>query len=333
MIKHLVKAAAPFSYEQFKRMGIAINEDFDKYGQSYELGNELAGFVGMRVVDVNPARGLDFKIASYQRGVRNARSLFTRETRLGAGPITPKEIIDAYVNSNRALFEVRRNMMKDYDAGQILGLNEDQITLASRRLSKRDYRTIREGVFRPLPISREVMTAFEENSRKMGVANPLAIAMPIIDVMRNMLSLAPLSLEMFPPLYNPYDEEEMAEGGRVGYLAGGEVEDPQDEASAAAVWITEPEEIKEIFDYDFKKYLLSNIWKSKPKPPMSAGTAGAQAKAPMDIGTPKIDPNLLGKGPNTINNVGVTRTGLTHTENALLSNEEKAIRLRQRNMA
>jgi len=333
MIKHLVKAAAPFSYEQFKRMGIAINEDFDKYGQSYELGNELAGFMGMRVVDVNPARGLDFKIASYQRGVRNSRGLFTRATRLGAGPITPKEIIDAYVNSNRALFEVRRNMMKDYDAGQILGLSEDQITLASRRLSKRDHRTIREGIFRPLPLSSEVIKAFEENSMKMGVANPLNIARPIIDTMRDMLSLAPLSLEMFPPLYNPLDEEEMAEGGRVGYLAGGEVEDPQDEASAAAVWITEPEEIKEIFDHDFKKYLLSNIWKSKPKPPMSAGMTGAQAKAPMDIGTPKIDPNLLGKGPNTINNVGVTRTGLTHTENALLSNEEKAIRLRQRNMA
>ncbi len=118
-------------------MGIAINEDFDKYGQSYELGNELAGFMGMRVVDVNPARGLDFKIASYQRGVRNSRGLFTRATRLGAGPITPKEIVDAYINSNRALFEVRRNMMKDYDAGQILGLTEDQITLASRRLQKR----------------------------------------------------------------------------------------------------------------------------------------------------------------------------------------------------
>ena len=63
---------------------------------------------------------------------------------------------------------------------------------------------------------------------------------------------------------------------------------------------------------------------------MSAGTAGAQAKAPMDINTPKIDPSLLGKGPNTINNVEITRTGLTETENALLSNEEKAIRLRQR---
>ena len=167
----------------------------------------------------------------------------------------------------------------------------------------------------------------------MGAANPLSVARPIIDTLRDMLSLAPLSLEMFPQLYNPFDEEEMAEGGRVGYLAGGEVDDPEDEASAAAVWITEPEEIKEIFDHDFKKYLLSNIWKSKPKPPVSAGMTGAQAKAPMDIGTPTIDPSLLGKGPNTINNVGVTRTGLTHTENALLSNEEKAIRLRQRNMA
>jgi len=148
--------------------------------------------------------------------------------------------------------------------------------------------------------------------------------------MREMLSLAPLSLEMFPPLYNPLDEEEMAEGGRVGYLAGGEVEDPEDEASAAAVWITEPEEIKEIFNHDFKKYLLSNIWKSKPKPAMSAGTAGEQAKSPMDIATPEVNPSLLGKGPNMTNNVGLTRTGLTQTENALLSQEEKSIRLRQR---
>ena len=330
MIKHLIKAAAPFSIPQFKRMGLAINEDFDKYGQSYELGNELAGFAGLRVVDVNPARGLDFKIASYQRGVRNSRSLFTRATRLGAGPITPKEVIDAYINSNRALFEVRRNMMRDYDAGQILGLTEDQILDASRRLSKRDFRTIREGIFRPLPLSSEVIRAFEENSMKMGIENPLNVARPVIDTLRDMLSLAPLSLEMFPPLYNPFDEEGMAEGGRVGYLAGGEVEDPIDEASAAATWINEPKEIKEIFNNDFKQYLLSNIWKSKPKPAMSAGTTGAQAKSPMDIATPEVNPSLVGQGANMTNNVGLTNTGLTQTENALLSQEEKAIRLRQR---
>jgi hypothetical protein len=113
---------------------------------------------------------------------------------------------------------------------------------------------------------------------------------------------------------------------------GGEVEisNPQDEAEAAAAWITEPEEIKKIFNYDFKQYLLSNTWKSKPKPAMSAGTAGAQAKSPMDIATPEVDPSLLGKGPNMTNSAAVTSTGLTQTEYALLSDEEKAIRLRQR---
>ena len=153
--------------------------------------------------------------------------------------------------------------------------------------------------------------------------------------MQEMLSLAPLSLEMFPPLYNPFDEEGMAEGGRVGFAIGGEakdigIDDMEEESAAAAVWITEPEEIKKIFNYDFRDYFLSNIWKSKPKPAMSAGTAGEQAKSPMDIGTPEVDPSLLGKGPNMTNNAAVTSTGLTQTENALLSQEEKSIRLRQR---
>ena len=208
MVKHLVKAAAPFSYEQMKRLKIAINDDFDKYGQSYELGDELMGFMGMRRVNLNPERGLDFKIADYQRGVRNSRSLFTRTTRLGAGPIEPEAIVDAYINANRALFETRRNMMKDYDAAQLLGLSEEKISKVSQRLSKRDVGTIREGIFRPFPISRDVMEAFADNSRKMGVANPLQRAMPVIQRMQEILSAAPLSLEFFPELFNPFKEPE-----------------------------------------------------------------------------------------------------------------------------
>jgi hypothetical protein len=209
-LSHLVKSQAPFSYEQMKRMKMAIGEDFDKYGQSYGLGNELAGFVGMRVVDVNPERGLNFKIAKYQRGVSDARGLFTRATRLGAGPITPKEIVDAYINSNRALFEVRSEMMKDYDAGQILGLSEDKIgEIATRsRMTRKDVGTIREGIFRPFPITQGYLIAFEENSRKMGVANPMERALPVIERIREILSMAPLSLEMFPEMFNPFGAPE-----------------------------------------------------------------------------------------------------------------------------
>jgi len=288
MVKHLVKAAAPFSYEQMKRLKMSVNEDFDKYGQSYELGDELMGFLGMRRVELNPERGLDFKIAGYQDGVRKSRSLFTRTTRLGAGPIEPKEIVDAYINANRALFDTRREMMKDFDAAQLLGLSEDKISRVSERLSKRDVGTLREGVFRPLPLSRDVINAFEENSRKMGVANPLERALPVIERIQEILSLAPLSLEFFPELFNPFGAPE-----------------------------SEPE---------------------------------AKVPSNINLNTPMVNPNLItpqlntaaggggggGTGNQQANMVqtgSVMQNGLTQTEMALLSDEEKAMRLRQRGIA
>ena len=50
---------------------------FNEYGETYELGNDLAGLVGFRAVEVNPAKSLKFKISDYQDGVRDSRSLFT----------------------------------------------------------------------------------------------------------------------------------------------------------------------------------------------------------------------------------------------------------------
>ena len=73
------------------------------------------GLFGFRVIDVNPQRSLKYKIRDYQRGVSDSRSLFTAKT-LRGGPIEPQEIVDAYINANRALFNVRKEMMLDIDA-------------------------------------------------------------------------------------------------------------------------------------------------------------------------------------------------------------------------
>ena len=56
-------------------------------------------------------------------------------------------------------------------------------------------------------------------------------------------------------------------------------------------------------------------------------TAGGVAQAPM-LETPGVNPELV-KNP-MMENTNVMQTGLTPTEQALLSNEEKAMRLRQR---
>jgi hypothetical protein len=71
--------------------------------------------------------------------------------------------------------------------------------------------------------------------------------------------------------------------------------------------------------------ILQKGWeKIKPYVTPLSGQVG-QAPLPP---TPGVSPQLMAQAPQNI-----SQTGLTHTENALLSNEEKAMRLRQRGQA
>jgi len=213
MMGHLVKALMPFSYQQLKRLDQSIkpvdvlmrgkNAEFDKYGETFEFGNEFAGLFGFRAVNVNPERTLKFKIADYQKGARNARSLFTRET-LRGGPIEPREIVDAYINANRALFDVRKDMSNNINFAQTLGLNEDTtLSALGERLSNRDIGSLLENEFRPFVPSREVKEAFEENALKIGVANPYDRADEVIQNLADQMSNVSLSNVSFPIFENP----------------------------------------------------------------------------------------------------------------------------------
>ena len=211
-LSHLVKSQAPFSWPTLKRLDVAftpvdIIQDkpgaYDKYGLSYDLSDELQGFFGLRAVEVNPERGLKFKVADFQRRARDSKSLFTR-TALRGGPISPEEIVDAYLNANRALFTVKRNFMKDLDGASLMGLELSDINNITNRISKKEKRAIEDGIFRPFTLSKEVRNAFAENAAKIGEEDPYIQAGPVIDAINDILSLAPLSLEMFPEIENPF---------------------------------------------------------------------------------------------------------------------------------
>ena len=58
-----------------------------------------------------------------------------------------------------------------------------------------------------------------------------------------------------------------------------------------------------------------------------------EAKTSPQLFTPEVNPTLVGQGANTVANPNVMQTGLTSTEMALLSDEEKAMRLKQRGYA
>jgi hypothetical protein len=209
MFKHLVKSVMPFSAPQLIRLDKSLKSvdvlekgKFDKYGQTYEFGPEFAGLFGFRGVKVNPDRTFKFKVADYQKGVRDSGALFTRNA-LKGGPISPAEVVDYYINANRALFGVKKNLKGDMDAARLLNISEDSFDSALDRLSNVEVGAIDDNEFRPYEISDNVAAAFEENAEKLGLPNPLDEARDVINDIRDELADLPLSIGKFPDFPNP----------------------------------------------------------------------------------------------------------------------------------
>jgi len=211
-VGHLVETQAPFNYKQLKRLGLASvakvvpesDARFGPRGIEYELGNELSGIAGLRKVKVDPTKGINYKITDYKDGIRASRSIFARRTLTG-GVVTPEEVVDAYIDSNRALFRINREMYKDIKAAELLGMNEEQIEETMvKRGERRAFNSLIDGEFRPYSISNDVKNIFEFNAEQLGIPNPFEAAEDIIDTIQEILSETPVSLDVFPELPNPF---------------------------------------------------------------------------------------------------------------------------------
>ena len=206
-VAHLVEAQAPLNWKQLGRLGLAMvptdsEGKFDERGNEYELGNELLGIAGLRRVKVDPEKSIKYKINQFQKGIRDSRGLFTSAA-LKGGPISPEEIVDAYINANRATFEVNREMYKDIEAAKLLGMNEGDIDESmSARGAGSAFNYLGEGEFRPFVPSANVVNLFEENASNLGISNPYDGAESTIDKLRNVFETLPLGGE-FPDIINP----------------------------------------------------------------------------------------------------------------------------------
>ena len=208
-VAHLVEAQAPLNWRQLGRLGLAIRPidslgKYDDRGNEYELGNELLGIAGMRRVKVDPRKSLNYKITNFKDGIRNARNLFTKET-LKGGVVTPEQIVDAYINSNRALYDINRRMYLDIDAAKILGMGEDDIAQNMiNRGERTNFSFLNEGLFRPYTPSRDVAELFDIRAAEIGAPNAFEQAADVIDRIREVLSETPLGGDLFPDIQNPF---------------------------------------------------------------------------------------------------------------------------------
>jgi len=215
IMAHLVKAQMPFSFDQLKRLDRSIkqvdvitkfpgqgDDIYDEYGQDFEFGDEFGGLFGFRAINVKPERTMNFKVAEFQQGIRDSRSLFTRAV-LKGGPIEAREIVDAYINSNRAMFDVKKNLKGDMDAARLLNISEENFRSSLDRVSAIEVNSIDQNIFRPYAISREVARAIAENAESIGESNPFEQAQEAISELKNQMSSLNLGLPEFPVFENP----------------------------------------------------------------------------------------------------------------------------------
>ena len=208
-VSHLVEAQAPLNWKQLERIGISMmpvdaKGSYDERGNQYSFGNEAAGIMGLRRVDVDPKKSFNYKITDYKTGIRNSRNLFTSAT-LKGGITTPEEVVDAYINANRSLYGINRELYQDMEAAQILGMSSEEIgDRMDGRGENRAFNSLIEGEFRPLKISKDLQEIFAIKAEELNVADPYEAAADVIDSLIDELENTPLNGDLFPELQNPF---------------------------------------------------------------------------------------------------------------------------------
>ena len=286
--RHLMEALAP-SYKQGVRIVQALTETPTKTGDILELDDQIAGFIGFRPITVDPIKSMGFKIAEFQRGIRNARREFTGGAfgLLRGGPITANDIITRYYESNKARFNVQKEMHKNINAAEILGVSKQNLEneFRDRQLSSSAFNDLRKGNFSAYYPSEDIQDRFSEIARNLGTFNVFNTARPILLRMERDMN----RLRLDGSYQKNIELQKFAEGG--------------------LAYIPNLEEIDQT-GLDLNDYLIEEI----QTPPLPI--------QPM--------PNAQVLQPQAPGNI--MATGLTPVENALLSDEEKTIRLRQRGL-
>ncbi len=282
---HLGNALAP-SYKQYGRLIQAATQTPTKRGETLDVGPEIAGFMGLRPIKIDPLKSMGFKISNYQKGIRDARREFTGGAfgLLKGGPVDPNDIIKRFAASNNARFGVQQEMYKDLTAAEVLGVTRNTLSkqFKDRQISEKNFLNLKNAQFDPYLPSTDIEEKFEEIARNLGGPNPYNIAKPQILRMINDMQRIGLNNQF---LFDIEDRLFRAEGGQVESSLSLNLED----------------------------YLLPEV-QTPPLPMQPMPSAQILQPQPQAPGA-------------------ITQNGLTPTENALLSEEEKQIRLRQRGLA
>ena len=194
--KHILKTQIPFSQSQLSRIYYAGQGIPDPRGNEFQLENELPGLLGWRLQEINPIKGLSFKITGYDVKKRNATREFTGgDSRLlSGGKKDPKEIIRQLFIANKALFEAQQEFHLDLKAANQFEVTDEEMSsvFVDRGVPSSTYGPLFGGEFKPYIPSGNILNKFFSISQSTGV-NPMEEALPVIKEMIQAIQGAPLN--------------------------------------------------------------------------------------------------------------------------------------------
>ncbi len=187
-ISHVAGSLAPGSLSQFKRLAQSATGVTDDYGRSFNLSDEIHGLYGMRVINSDPERALKYMTTSFGSALKKDYNLFIAPL-LKGGRVTPEEIIKRYGYSESRRFNTLKEMYKNIQAMETLGMKKYKIRneIESRKGIKRDViDEVLRGVYNPQYPSGFFIDKMGEINRELnrteGVSlpNPYFKALPFI---------------------------------------------------------------------------------------------------------------------------------------------------------
>ena len=277
IMEHLLETQVPFSKSQMSRLYYAAKGIPDPSGNVYDIEKELPGLLGWRLIEIDPIKGLGFKITNYDQSRRNSIREFTGgDSRLLSAPSTKDEVIRQFFIANRGLFNTQQNMHLDLKAANQFDVEDSEMAQVfdERGRSPKEYGPLFTGEFRPYIPSENIIQKFTQKAEEFQASNP-----SYVDPFE---AASPVIAEMI----EAFQGADLSKGWK----------------------------------FDLSDFGIEEV----PAQPTSTDPFRSQLQTPMPA--QEVVQTAAVQAP------GVMNQGLTPTENALLSEEEKQIRLRQRGL-
>ena len=188
-ITHVANSLMPGSIAQFKRLERATRGLADKkYGQTFELQDELPGLFGFRSIQSDPERSLKYMTTRFGSKLKKDDNLFIAPL-LRGGRVSPQDILNAYKYSESRRFATLKEMYQDIEAARTLGMSNSKIRREIQKrkgIKKTVINDLLKGVYTP----KEPSDFFIDRMRKINrdlnekegldTPNPFTIARPFI---------------------------------------------------------------------------------------------------------------------------------------------------------